>query len=203
MRVGLSGLIRLAVLAALGSQGCAAIGLALLSAGVGTGAGQGVSYTLDSIAYKTFTLPVDDLETATLRTLNRMDIPVTAREHTESGITIEAKAGDRDIDIDLDRLTARTSRMRVNVKVNWILKDRATAVEIIQQTSTAADEQVRLAKRRPALPVRQPQGARSAPTARPVAPTVKAQATAPQAQPTASQRRMEQPWAYQSAIQGL
>jgi uncharacterized protein DUF3568 len=134
----------------LGSQGCAALGLALLSAGVGTGAGQGISYTLDSIGYKTFTTPVENLESATLKTLKRMDIEVKEKERTDSGIKISAKAGDRDVDIELDRLTSQTARMRVDATLKWIFKDRATAVEIIAQTAQTLDDQTRLAQSRPA-----------------------------------------------------
>jgi hypothetical protein len=136
----------------LGSQGCAALGLAILSAGVGTGAGQGVSYTLDSIVYKTFTTPVENLEAATLKSLARMDIQVTEREKTDSGLRITAKAGDRDIDIELDRLTTQATRMRVNASLNWFLRDRATAAEIIAQTAQTLDDQARLAQARAARP---------------------------------------------------
>jgi hypothetical protein len=149
----------------LASQGCAALGLALLTAGVGTGAGQGVSYTFDSIGYKTFTTPVENLEAATLKTLKRMDIEVKEKEKTDSGIKISAKAGDRDVDIELDRLTSKTARMRVDATLKWIFKDRATAVEIIAQTAQTLDDQARLA---------QSQAARAA-MARPASmPTIKA-----------------------------
>jgi hypothetical protein len=157
----------------LGGQGCAAVGLALLGAGVGTGAAQGVSYTLDSIAYKTFTAPVESLEAATLKTLERMAIEVKEKEKTDRGVKISAKAGDRDVDIELDRLTSQTARMRVDASLKWIFKDRATAVEIIAQTAQTLDDQARLAQAR---------AARAA-LARPAsAPAIKAQpvsATAP------------------------
>lgn len=132
--------------ALLSSQGCAAIGLALLSAGVGTTAAQGVSYTLDSIVYKTFTTPVETLEAATLKTLERMEIQVKEKEKTDGGTRISARAGDRDIGIELDRLTAQTARMRVDASLKWIFKDRATAAEIILQTAQTLDDQARLAQ---------------------------------------------------------
>jgi len=40
-----------ALLSALGTEGCVAIGLTLLGVGAGVATGSGVSYTLDSIAY--------------------------------------------------------------------------------------------------------------------------------------------------------
>lgn len=123
------------------NYGCASVGLTLLAVGAGTTAAQGISYTLNSVAYKTFTAPLADLETATLEGLDRMDITVKLLESMDSGRKIVAQAGDRKIDIELDSLTGRTSRMRVNVSQGWFVKDRATAVEIISQTAQALDDQ--------------------------------------------------------------
>jgi hypothetical protein len=135
------------VLSAMLSQGCAAVGLTFLGVGAGITGGTGVSYTLDSIAYKTFTAPEEGLRTATLRTLKRMDMPVQEDEPTQSGRTITAAAGDRTVQIELDRLTRTTSRMRVNVKQGWFFRDRATAAEIIVQTERTLDEDAVLSKR--------------------------------------------------------
>ena len=96
------------LLAAAGSSGCAAVGLTL----VGVGASTGSSYIMDSIYHKTFAASEEGLRAATLKTLKRMDIKVEADQATESGRTIVAAAGDRTIEIELDRLTARTSLMR-------------------------------------------------------------------------------------------
>ena len=130
----------------LGSQGCAAAGLTLFGVGAGVSTGTGVSYTLDSIAYKTFTAPVEDLQSATLKSLKRMDITVKENKPSESGKKIVAVAGDRAIEIELDRLTARTSRMQVVAKRGWLLRDRATATEIIIQTEQTLDDQPPVAR---------------------------------------------------------
>ncbi len=116
------------------SAGCAAVGLTLLGVGAGISAGTGTSYTLDSIVYKTFTASEEGLDTATRKTLARLDMPVTENQPTDSGRRIVAAAGDRTVEIEIDRLTTKTSRMRVNVKQGWFFKDRATATEIIIQT---------------------------------------------------------------------
>ncbi len=135
------------VLSVMLSQGCAAVGLTFLGVGAGITGGTGVSYTLDSIAYKTFTAPEEGLRAATLRTLKRMDMPVQEDEPTESGRKITAAAGDRTVQIELDRLTRATSRMRVNVKQGWFFRDRATAAEIILQTERSLDDEPALSKR--------------------------------------------------------
>jgi hypothetical protein len=129
-----------AVMILVGAPGCAAVGLTLLGVGAGVGAGTGVSYTLDSIAYKTFTAPEEGLRAATLKTLKRMDIEVKENQATESGRKIVAAAADRGIEIELDRLTSQTTRMRVNVKQGMFFKDRATATEIIIQTDRTLDD---------------------------------------------------------------
>ncbi|MBI3030599.1 MAG: DUF3568 family protein [Candidatus Rokubacteria bacterium] len=136
------------VLTLVGAPGCAAVGLTLLGVGAGVSAGSGVSYTLDSIAYKTFTAPEEGLRAATLKTLKRMDIKVEENQATESGRKIVAVASDRAIEIELDRLTSQTTRMRVNVKQGWFFKDRATATEIIVQTDRTLDAEPALATKR-------------------------------------------------------
>lgn len=132
----------LAVVSLLSIQGCAALGVTLFGVGAGVTAGTGVSYTLDSIAYKTFTTPLKDLQAATLKTLQQMDITVKENQPTASGRKIVAVAGDRTIDIELDQLTAKTSRMRVNVKQGLFFKDRATATEIIVQTERTLEDEL-------------------------------------------------------------
>lgn len=57
-----------------------------------------------------------------------------------------AQAGDRTVDIEIDRITARTSRMRVVVKQGWFFRDRATAGEIIVQTQRMLGNEPLLSK---------------------------------------------------------
>lgn len=129
----LTPLARLAAVAAMaiGLGGCAAIAI---TAG-GIAAGAGVNHTLSGIAYKTFNEDVETLRIATLITLEDMAMEVTTDTTTESGWLIVATAIEREIDIELERLTARATRMRVVVNEGEIFfKDRATATEIILQT---------------------------------------------------------------------
>jgi hypothetical protein len=121
-------------------HGCAGAGLTLLGVGAGTAAGTGTAYTLDGIAYRTFTAPLDDIRRATSRSLRRMDIHVKADRPTDSGRTIVALANERTVTIELEKLTGRTTRMRVTAKHGAILRDRSTAGEIIAQTERALDE---------------------------------------------------------------
>jgi len=143
LRRGILGI--LLVLAALSTQGCAAIGLAVIGSGVGVGAGAGTGHVLDTIVYKTFTVPIDTVAKATVVTLERMDIELVDTNPRDEGQVMTAKAGDRNIEIELDRLTSKTTRMRVVAKKNWLIRDRATATEIILQTDRTLTEQQQLA----------------------------------------------------------
>ena len=123
--------ISLAVCAALAMSGCAAVGLTALGVGMATG----VSHTLSGIVYKTFSTPQSRVKRATLGALGRMQIKVVESKRTGSTDEIRAKAGDRDIDIELEALTPATTRMAVTAKKDGgILRDGATATEVILQT---------------------------------------------------------------------
>lgn len=128
-------------------EGCAAVGLTLFGVGAGVTAGTGTAYTLDGIAYRTFASPLDELRQATVTTLKRMDMVVKSDEPTDQGRTILAQAADRAIDIQLERLSTRTTRMRVVAKQGVFFKDRATAGEIIAQTERSLDEMPAVSQR--------------------------------------------------------
>ena len=111
--------------------GCAAVALTTLGVGMATG----VSHTLGGIVYKTFTAPQADVKKATMTALNRMQIKVQKSRRDGSSEVITAKAGDRDVEIELEALTPNTTRMNVTArKDSGILRDGATATEIILQT---------------------------------------------------------------------
>jgi Protein of unknown function (DUF3568) len=116
-------------------NGCAApIALTLLGVGAGVTTGTAVSYTMDGVAYRTFTAPLPRVEQATLRALNEMGMEVQAPEKTDEGKTIKAKGIDRQIEIELEAISSKTTRIRTVAKDGIFFKDRATATEIIMQT---------------------------------------------------------------------
>ena len=118
-------------LASLNLGGCVAVGLTALGVGMATG----VSHTLSGIVYKTFSAPQATVETATRTALNRMQIKVLEAKRDGTTRTIKAKAGDRDIEVELEALTPATTRMTVTAKKDGgILRDGATATEVILQT---------------------------------------------------------------------
>jgi hypothetical protein len=115
-------------------NGCAAVGLTLFGVGAGVATGTSVSYTLDGIAYRTFTASLPQVENATRTALNQMGIKVGSTSKTEQGKAILATANDRQIEIEFEAVSSRTTRMRTVAKQGIFFKDRATAAEIIMQT---------------------------------------------------------------------
>ena len=95
----------------------------------------GVGHTLGGMVYKTFTAPQAQVKRATHGALQRMQVKVVKAQRSGPVETILAKAGDRDIDIELEALTPATTRMKVTAKQDGgILRDGATATEVILQT---------------------------------------------------------------------
>ena len=124
-------LIGLLALSAIALDGCVAVGLTALGVGMATG----VSHTLSGMVYKTFTTPQAQVKRAALGALHRMQVKVVDTKRDGTTDTIRAKAGDRDIEIDLEALTPATTRMVVTAKKDGgILRDGATATEVILQT---------------------------------------------------------------------
>jgi hypothetical protein len=112
-------------------SGCVAVGLTAL----GVGMASGVSHTLSGMVYKTFTTPQAQVKRATYGALGRMQIRVVETKRKGSTETIVAKAGDRDIEVELEALTPNTTRMLVTAKKDGgLLRDGATATEVILQT---------------------------------------------------------------------
>lgn len=115
-------------------SGCEAIGMTLFGVGTGVATGTSVSYTIDGYAYRTFTAPLSEVESATRTALNRMGIQVSSSAKTELGKALLAKSSDRDIEIELEKVSPKTTRIRTVAKQGMFFKDRATAAEIIFQT---------------------------------------------------------------------
>ena len=89
-------------------SGCDPVSLTVF--GVGTAAG--VQHTLGGIAYRTFSAPLPRVRSAVKTALGHMDIKIGSTEKMENGERIKARATDRDIEIELESISPRTTRMR-------------------------------------------------------------------------------------------
>lgn len=112
-------------------SGCAAA--ALTAAGVGGGVA--ASHQMGGLAYRTFTEPLPRVRSAVFDALRRMDIRSPKTEKIELGERILARVGDRQVEIELEALTSKVTRIRASVRRDGgVIMDSATAVEIITQT---------------------------------------------------------------------
>ncbi len=113
-------------------SGCTAIAL--------TGAGAGISYTLSNVAYRSFSFPVDRVHQATIDALKKMDIKIIDDSKSEEGRTITATTKELDIVIHLEEVTSKTTQVKVDARKRVVLKDKATAGEIINQVGKILEE---------------------------------------------------------------
>ncbi|MBI4207615.1 MAG: DUF3568 family protein [Betaproteobacteria bacterium] len=112
-----------------GLSGCDPFTLTAL----GVGGAAGVQHTLTGIAYRTFSAPLPKVRSAVMTAFDHMGIKVASKEKIENGERFTARASDRDIEIELEAITPKTTRMRSTAKTG-LFRDAATATEIILQT---------------------------------------------------------------------
>ncbi|MEW6116637.1 MAG: DUF3568 family protein [Nitrospirota bacterium] len=108
------------------SSGCASLLI--------TGASGGVAYTYTNIAYKTVCYPVDKVVSAMNRALKKMGIREVEHTKENNEIAIKAATTSLTIYIDLEKITAKSTKIVVDARKKVVLKDKATAMEIIEQT---------------------------------------------------------------------
>ncbi len=118
------------IFSSLGLSACDPVTLTVL----GIGASTGVSYSMNSVAYKTFTAPMKRVNKATVRALGRMGIEVENIDKQPDKQIITAKSNEHEIEITLEAVSSKTTRVRSIARNGAIFLDRATATEVIIQT---------------------------------------------------------------------
>src|SRR5215213_8941090 len=101
---------------------------------IGVGAGTAINHTLSGIGYKTFTAPMPKVKTASVGALNRMGLTHTGSEKHDGNEVVKAAGKDRNIEILLEPISSKSTRMRVIARNGGLFYDSATANEIITQT---------------------------------------------------------------------
>ena len=104
---------------------------------LGAGASAGVAHGLGSVAYKTFTAPMKRVNKATKLALKRMGIKIKSVEKTDTGEVINATSSDRTIEVTLEAISKKTTRIRSIAVQDSVFFDQATATEIVNQTEKA------------------------------------------------------------------
>ncbi len=128
--------LKLLVLAGLlATQGCAVVAVGALAAAAG-----GVTYTVLGTAEKTYDVDYDTVAAALQKALVTLDIKTgdTKRREENGKIVsteIDAYARDLTIRISIDRVSDKATRVIVDASQKYVFKDRATAGEILTQTT--------------------------------------------------------------------
>jgi hypothetical protein len=113
---------------------------AVVAVGTMAGAAAGVTYTVLGTAEKTFPEDRDTVLAAVRKALETLDIKTGQTRNTEEGgrivrTEIEAFARDLTIQIGVERVTDRATRVTVDASRKYVLKDKGTATEILAQTT--------------------------------------------------------------------
>src|SRR3954469_19251377 len=112
--------------------GCSSIAFAPIALTVaGAGASSAVKYNLDGVAYRTFTAPAPAVKQASMRALERMGILVRGFGTFDAGEVIHAYSIRRSVDIEVEPISDRATRVRIAAKNGGFFYDTATATEII------------------------------------------------------------------------
>lgn len=110
--------------------GCETLSLAVL----GIGGSAAVNHKVSGTPTRTFTASLPRVRTASMGALKRMGMQAGGTKTIENGEIIVARAGKREIEVELESLTPQTTRMRVVARDGSFFYDGATASEIIVQT---------------------------------------------------------------------
>jgi Protein of unknown function (DUF3568) len=110
--------------------GCQPLAISLLGAGAGTA----LRYGIDGVSYRTFTAPAPMVKEASLAALERMGMTLQSTDRFEGGELIYAQSGKRSIEIEVEPISAKATRVRIAAKNGSLFYDNATASEIIAQT---------------------------------------------------------------------
>lgn len=112
------------------TTGCSPLAITAL----GVGGPAGVNHAMNGASYRTFTAPMPAVRVAAVQALGRMGIRVDNTDKQNEGELIKASASERDIEIELEAVSANATRMRSVTKRGVFIYDTATSDEILQQT---------------------------------------------------------------------
>ncbi len=125
----------LLLLGLLATQGCAVVAV-----GAVAGAAAGVTYTVMGTAEKTFDNDYDSVVKAVDKALISLDIKTGDTRKIEEGGTvtkteIQAYTKDLTIQITVERVSDKATRVVVDATKNYVMKDKATATAILTKTT--------------------------------------------------------------------
>jgi Protein of unknown function (DUF3568) len=100
----------------------------------------GVAYYYMNVTEKTCVYDLETMNRASLMTLKRMGFKLGEQFKDEDGNRkILAETDGLGITVKLKKVTDKCTKMKVNVRKNVVIRDKATAAEIIMQTEKTAE----------------------------------------------------------------
>lgn len=126
----------LLILSTIALSACEPLALSVIGAGAGTA----LRYNLESVTYRTFTAPAEQVKSASLSAFERMGITVASYGRFDGGELIYARTDNRDIEMEIEAISPRATRVRIAAKNgSSFFYDTATAAEIVAQTQRVLD----------------------------------------------------------------
>jgi len=116
--------------AVLALAGCEPLAVSVL----GAAGGAALRYSFDGVTSRTFTASAPAVKEASLAALDRMGITHDGTAPYEYGEIISARTENRTIEIELEPISPKATRVRIAAKNGGMLYDNATASEIVAQT---------------------------------------------------------------------
>ena len=105
-----------------------------------TSTSMGVAYYYMNVSEKTCVYDLDTMCRASLLTLKRMGFKLGEQSKDEDGDRkIKAEAEDLSIIIKLKKVTPKCTKIKVTARKDVVMRDKATAAEIILQTEKTAE----------------------------------------------------------------
>lgn len=121
------------LLAALALNGCAALAVSL----AGAGAGAGFSHQMNGTATRTFSEPLEKVDTASRVAARKMSLQVDTVASTENGQITRSRISNLDVTVELETLSPNLTRVSVVARKDLLRVDGATAQEIVVQIERA------------------------------------------------------------------
>jgi uncharacterized protein DUF3568 len=115
--------------------GCAQI----IVPGTLAGAGELYRYSAGNVAEQTMVGALDQVVVAAKSALKKMEIDFVGIDPSENEVLLHARTHELEIEIELQKVTPTTTRAEVNAVKNHVVKDKATASEILNQIKVSLE----------------------------------------------------------------
>jgi hypothetical protein len=126
-------------------QGCAALPLAavggsVVESGAGAVVKTGTEYTTGGTAHRTFTIPLNAVRAAVLEAFDRTGVELRKDKEEGDDGELTGRLRKRSVRVRLTSLSPSLTALTLVVKRNFLVKDRATTSELLEQVEQVLSE---------------------------------------------------------------